>query len=463
MVMAQRQIAPPPFFSSVLPVKNHNRNHRSFRFTFRVFYTPQHNNFNLKKSSYSKISSSKEEEGEEAIKVAFARAKAYKDSTQSAPLEIIEEKKKKKTTGGNDDDGDGEGKKDVPLAVKLAMEKAKEYKKNKEEDANGVGAQTFDSASGLEEKIEENLANKLSIKSNSKKGELSVSSIDFVGLGFSDKKTGRGLPPGLVPQSDPFSRGKLPEVEILVGDASKFGDDASNSIPAKQEDVDLYKPKVSTWGVFPRPSDISKTYGGGRTIRPGEALESAEEKVIKEDRTKKLVAAYKSKIGLNIDRKLKLECEKALSDGDTLMDLGRLKEAMPIYEQVMGKLAFQTELHGLAALQWSICQDSLSRPDEARVMYEKLQSHPSPRVSKKARQFFFGFQAMEMMKVSSSTGSSLGTGYQNYFEAFVEEKPNYLLKEAQVDEDGLNQALPYVLFLASPILMVLLIVASKFQ
>ena len=34
----------------------------------------------------------------------------------------------------------------------------------------------------------------------------------------------------------------------------------------------------------------------------------------------------------------------------------------------------------------------LNRSDEAREMYEKLQSHPTPRVSKKARQFIFSFQ-----------------------------------------------------------------------
>ena len=34
---------------------------------------------------------------------------------------------------------------------------------------------------------------------------------------------------------------------------------------------EAYRPKVATWGVFPRPANISKQYGGGRTIRPGEA------------------------------------------------------------------------------------------------------------------------------------------------------------------------------------------------
>ncbi|CAL5379982.1 unnamed protein product [Camellia sinensis] len=102
-------------------------------------------------------------------------------------------------------------------------------------------------------------------------------------------------------------------------------------------------------------------FGGGRVIRPGEVLETSENKSAKEERTRELLAAYKSKVGLSIDPKLKSECKKALRDGDFLMDLGKLKEALPFYEEVMDKLTFQSELHGLAALQWSICQDSLSR------------------------------------------------------------------------------------------------------
>ncbi|KAJ0961224.1 hypothetical protein J5N97_000818 [Dioscorea zingiberensis] len=139
----------------------------------------------------------------------------------------------------------------------------------------------------------------------------------------------------------------------------------------------LYKPKVSTWGVFPRPGNISKTFGGGRVIRPGEQLETAEDKAVKEKRTKELISAYREKMGLKIDPQTKLECEKALREGDILMDSGKLQEAMPYYEQVMKAVIFQSELHGLAALQWSICQDSLRRPKEARTMYEKLQSHPN--------------------------------------------------------------------------------------
>lgn len=83
------------------------------------------------------------------------------------------------------------------------------------------------------------------------------------------------------------------------------------------------------------------------------------------------------------------------------MDLGKLKESLTLYVQVMEKLPFQSKLHGLAALQWSICQDSLSRSNEARVMYEKLQSHPSPDVSKKARQLVFSFQVICLAQLIS--------------------------------------------------------------
>lgn len=34
----------------------------------------------------------------------------------------------------------------------------------------------------------------------------------------------------------------------------------------------------------------------------------------------------------------------------------------------------------------------VDRSDEARVVYEKLQTHPNDLVRKKARQFMFGFQ-----------------------------------------------------------------------
>ncbi|KAF7824660.1 Cytochrome b5 [Senna tora] len=408
------------------------------------------------------------------VKLAFSKAKAYRESIKSKSDSGIEQKDGPSSVEkGNENDGTSlgqnvgdSGKKEVPMAVKMAMEKAKKYRENKgvvvgSDDKSSGGSETL---GGLQGGSEGSSRNDTVDSNVGKKGQLSVSRMDFMGLEFADKKQTRGLPPGLVPISDPFSSSNLPEVELIVGDTSNFDAATTASKPEQNEEdeSELYKPKVSTWGVFPRPGNISKTFGGGRTIRPGEVLETVEEKAAKEARTKELIAAYKKKIGLNIDAKLKSECEEALKDGDSLMNAGKLQEALPYYERVMDKLAFQSELHGLAALQWSICQDSLSRPNEARQMYEKLQSHPNPKVSKKARQFVFSFQAMEMMKVT--TGSPFyfkNTGYQNYFDAFIENKSNYPLEEVEVQENAMNQILPYVVFLISPIFVVLLIALQK--
>ncbi|KAA8537304.1 hypothetical protein F0562_027009 [Nyssa sinensis] len=421
---------------------------------------------NSSDGSVSEVTSCGNQEVPPAIKLAMEKAKQYKKNrglVGSSEVVKGSETISESSERGNISDGsvsevtDG-GNQEVPLAVKVAVEKAKEYKNKRVVDSSKIveGRETISGLKG------ENPRNGFFEKKVDKKEDLTISSIDFMGLNFSDKKNSRQLPAGLAPTVDPFPEGDLPEVEIIVGDTSKFGDaTVLKPKPIQEDNSDLYKPKVSTWGVFPRPSNISKTYGGGKIIRPGEMLETAEDKADKEARTRQLLAAYKSKIGLNIDPKLKSECEKALKDGDSLMDLGNLKEALPYYEKIMDKLPFQSELHGLAALQWSICQDSLSRSNEARVMYESLQSHPNAQVRKKAMQFMFSFQAMEMMKVKSSTLSPMNTGYQNYFEAFIEDKANYPLKEAEVEQGALSQALPYILFLVSPIFIVLLIAVQK--
>ncbi|GER38388.1 CM0216.540.nc protein [Striga asiatica] len=511
-----------PAFSSLVPINKKK--------TTVSFSAHPKKNFSTFKTS--KISSSDSEpplslenspeskpNGEiDRVKLAFAKAKAYKKNkltsnpvlepprepydakateiSGDAPVKpALEPGKEYGTTNslsyavensGVDCGQLNEKDEEVSSVVKRAMERAKEYKRNKGFVGNAsgrVGETEATTASGLIRGAE-SPGNMRSTKISGKKEGLTVSSIDFMGLDFSDKKSGRGLPAGLVPQPDIFPEGDFPEVEILVGDMTRFNNDtlsAQAQIPVQENGADVYKPKVSTWGLFPRPSNISKTvkisydvnriyiilmellvFGGGRNIQPGEALETTEERAAKEAHTKQLVASYKRKIGQNMDPKLKSECEKALTDGDSLMDLGQLKEALPFYEKVMEKLAFQSELHGLAALQWSICLDSLSRSNEARMMYEKLQSHPSPKVSKKAKQFVFGFQAMEMMKVNTSPSSALNTDYQNYFDAFVQNKKNYPSNEAESNGGGLNEALPYIIFLISPIFVVFLIAAFKF-
>lgn len=217
------------------------------------------------------------------------------------------------------------------------MQKANDYKKRK-----GLGTDAVAKAkpSNTDQSFVR-LANKVVEDNDVKKKELKVSSIDFMGLGFADKKSTRGLPAGLVPVVDYLPEGDLPEVEFIVGDKTRFAEKVKEVEQEGDGNSDVYKPKVSTWGVFPRPSNISKTFGGGRTLRPGDSVETAEERIVREEKTKKLLIAYKESLGLNIDPKLKLECEKAIDEGNSLMDSGKLKEALPYYEKVMEKIVFK--------------------------------------------------------------------------------------------------------------------------
>lgn len=70
-------------------------------------------------------------------------------------------------------------------------------------------------------------------------------------------------------------------------------------------------------------------------------------------------------------------------------------------------------------------------------------------------------QAMEMMKVSSSSAFPRGTGYESYFDAFVDGKDNYTTKEDEKDDSAVKEGLPYILFLLSPIVLIFFLAARK--
>jgi hypothetical protein len=132
-------------------------------------------------------------------------------------------------------------------------------------------------------------------KAAKKKGDYVFDDTDFLGLDFFEKKHYQGLPPGLSGAVDPFSNEDFPEVEIVIGDPSKFGksrrstenqpavedsesEEASSSTsgeqndnikaegtppstvlrPEEDENSESYKPRVTSWGMFPRPQNISK-------------------------------------------------------------------------------------------------------------------------------------------------------------------------------------------------------------
>ena len=85
------------------------------------------------------------------VKLAFEKAKSYKKSLQSKPVSKIEQDPVEFSggstvighgEGGGEGEGVGGGTKEVPVSVKVAMEKANEYKMNKGVVSGGPGGKS---------------------------------------------------------------------------------------------------------------------------------------------------------------------------------------------------------------------------------------------------------------------------------------------------------------------------------
>lgn len=82
-----------------------------------------------------------------------------------------------------------------------------------------------------------------------------------------------------------------------------------------------HKPKVATWGVFERPADISKAYGGGRKIGVDGYTPPEDEVKAKEAKTKELLSAYRKSVGVDreLEDKHREEIEDALKQHEVLI------------------------------------------------------------------------------------------------------------------------------------------------
>ena len=191
--------------------------------------------------------------------------------------------------------------------------------------------------------------------------------------------------------------------ELITIDAAAEGEAAGAA----------YRPKVATWGVFPRPANISREFGGGRTIQPGQALEPEEVREARKARVAAAMAAYRkdqvrrrpgagagrlvaccwartsaaagqltvlgvvpvvlmramrhacqaeapaAAQGLSIDAAVAAEAEAAMAAGAEQMQGGCLSEALVLFCTAADAVPLRSRLGGEATLQRAICLDSM--------------------------------------------------------------------------------------------------------
>eukprot|EP00191_Tetraselmis_sp_GSL018_P008663 CAMPEP_0177600210 /NCGR_PEP_ID=MMETSP0419_2-20121207/13479_1 /TAXON_ID=582737 /ORGANISM="Tetraselmis sp., Strain GSL018" /LENGTH=433 /DNA_ID=CAMNT_0019093143 /DNA_START=329 /DNA_END=1630 /DNA_ORIENTATION=- len=212
-----------------------------------------------------------------------------------------------------------------------------------------------------------------------------------------------------------------------------------------------YKPKVSSWGVFPRPGNISKTYGGGRTIAPGQVLESDEDRAAREQRVKSRVLAYRMSQGLVIDEETEAECRGLYERGLATMKAGRLQEAAELFEAAESKVVLKSSWGGRCRLQRALCYDSMALTDEARALYKQISNHPEAEVAKRAKQMMFGIQSMDFLKTHTMS-YGVGEGYAEYFKRIQSDWNTVYTPNEETGSDPIWESAIAVAVMATPLI-----------
>jgi len=205
----------------------------------------------------------------------------------------------------------------------------------------------------------------------------------------------------------------------------------------REENSSLHKPKVATWGVFPRPQNISKTYGGGRNIRPGQALETEEEAAERGKRVSEALAQYRKVAGLDIDPEVEDKATGLYEQGQELFEAGSIRAALEKYSEAADLVPLKSKIGGLANFQKAVCLDSLGRNDDAYPIYKSLSGHSAPGVAKNSKRMLFGFQAAKDLKVDkmSYTAGSVDQ-WRGYFDRATDGSWSvYSKKNEEEDED----------------------------
>lgn len=220
-----------------------------------------------------------------------------------------------------------------------------------------------------------------------------------------------------------------------------------------------YKPTVSTWGVFPRPENISAAYGGGRNIKPGQELETPEQKLAREQAYTEALQKYKKAIGfVDLDVDLETEAMDLYKEGMELFNKGLLRESYKIFDKVLTRVPLKSKAGGLAALQKAIVLDSLGSSKDAEKIYRQIKGHPLSAVSKKAKQMLFGFEAMDFLKAHQFSYGVKKEEYSKYFRNLADRNQIYVGSEEDRARDAELERLSTAVAVAVVVFPILLVV-----
>ena len=158
------------------------------------------------------------------------------------------------------------------------------------------------------------------------------------------------------------------ELSSEIAIPSTNGTSAENSTAV---DLDLYTPKSSAWGLFQRPRDISKSFGGGRIITRAEMDKMDDEYAARVKSGKAAQKIFINEIARIEDENID-KIKDAVSRARNLMGMGNRQKAVEVLELVQPIISWHSELGGETYLEIAMALETVDRTDEAREIYGKL-------------------------------------------------------------------------------------------
>ena len=172
----------------------------------------------------------------------------------------------------------------------------------------------------------------------------------------------------------------------------------TNGNTSSKDSSDLYTPARSTWGVFQRPRDISRAYGGGRSISKEEMdamdYEAEQREKIKIGETQQFLSQT-----MKIEKENEKKIKDAINRGRNFMIMGNRKSAVEVLENVESFLSWQSDLGGEALLELGMALETVDRSDDARKIYGKLATTSwSQKIKRNSLQLLQGLDITKQIK-----------------------------------------------------------------
>ena len=159
--------------------------------------------------------------------------------------------------------------------------------------------------------------------------------------------------------------------------------------------VQVHKPsKSGSWGLFERPADISKTYGGGRRITR-EEMRLMDEKYQLQSVEKATWRRYGLKKSQSVENDNEKKIKDALNRSRSCMLYGDRNRALKALEEILHSdiVGFRSELGGEVYLEYGMALETVDRGEESRNIYAQLVAiNCSSRIKKSAMQLLQGLE-----------------------------------------------------------------------